>query len=110
MSDSVPPMDCSPPGSPVHGFSRQEYWSGLSCPPPRDLPHPGIEFGSYALQTDSSPSEPPGKAPLVLWPELNPKTIPGNWTKVPTHLDQIEPTAPRTGGVPSFLQAGCMNR
>ena len=25
------------------GFSRQEYWSGLSCPPPRDLPDPGIE-------------------------------------------------------------------
>ena len=25
------------------GFSRQEYWSGLSCPPPGDLPHPGIE-------------------------------------------------------------------
>ena len=24
-------------------FSRQEYWSGLSCPPPRDLPNPGIE-------------------------------------------------------------------
>ena len=30
-------------GPPVHGFSRQEYWSGLPCPPPRDLPHPGIE-------------------------------------------------------------------
>ena len=25
------------------GFSRQEYWSGLLCPPPGDLPHPGIE-------------------------------------------------------------------
>ena len=25
------------------GFSRQEYWSGLPCPPPRDLPNPGIE-------------------------------------------------------------------
>ena len=28
------------------GFSRQEYWSGLPCPPPRDLPDPGIEPGS----------------------------------------------------------------
>src|SRR5574342_150527 len=28
------PMDCSPPGSSVHGFSRQEYWSGLSFPSP----------------------------------------------------------------------------
>ena len=26
------------------GFSRQEYWSGLPCPPPRDLPDPGIEL------------------------------------------------------------------
>ena len=31
------------------GFSRQEYWSGLPCPPPGDLPNPGIEFGSLAL-------------------------------------------------------------
>ena len=29
------PMDCSPPGSSVSGFSRQEYWSGLLCPPSR---------------------------------------------------------------------------
>ena len=31
-------MDCSPPGSSVMGFSRQEYWSGLPFPPPGDLP------------------------------------------------------------------------
>ena len=35
------------------GFSRQEYWSGLPCPPPGDLPGPGIESSSPALQTDS---------------------------------------------------------
>ena len=29
VSDSCHPMDCSPPGSSVHGFSQQEYWSGL---------------------------------------------------------------------------------
>ena len=34
------------------GFSRQEYWSGLLCPPPGDLPDPGIEPVSPALQTD----------------------------------------------------------
>ena len=39
-------MDCSPPGSSVHEFSRQEYWSGLPCPPPGDLPDPGTEPGS----------------------------------------------------------------
>ena len=31
------------------GFSRQEYWSGLPCPPPGDLPDPGIKLGSLAL-------------------------------------------------------------
>ena len=42
-------------------FSGQEYWSGLPCPPPGDLPHPGIEPGSPALRADSLPAEPPGK-------------------------------------------------
>ena len=35
------------------GFSRQEYWSVLPCSPPGDLPDPGIEPGSPALQADS---------------------------------------------------------
>ena len=43
------------------GFSTQEHWSGLPHPPPGDLPNPGIEPGSPALQADSLPSEPPGK-------------------------------------------------
>ena len=43
------------------GFSRQEYWSGLPCPPPGDLPNLGIKPRSPALQVDSLPSEPPGK-------------------------------------------------
>ena len=43
------------------GFSRQEYWSGLPCPPPGDLPNPGIKPRSPRLQADSLPSEPPGK-------------------------------------------------
>ena len=37
------PADCSPPGSSAHGFSRQEYWSGLPFPPSGDLPDSGIE-------------------------------------------------------------------
>ena len=43
------------------GFSRQEYWSGLPCPPPGGLPNPGIEPKSPPLQAVSLPSEPPGK-------------------------------------------------
>ena len=42
-------------------FSRPEYWSGLPCHPPGDLPNPGFEARSPALQADSSPSEPQGK-------------------------------------------------
>ena len=49
------------------GFSRQEYWSGLPFPSPGDLPNPGIEPGSPALQTDTLPSEPLGKPLLGLW-------------------------------------------
>ena len=40
------------------GFSRQEYWSGLPLPSPGDLPDPGIQPGSPALQADSFQSEP----------------------------------------------------
>ena len=36
-------MDCSHQAPLSMGFSRQEYWGGLSCPPPGDLPDPGIE-------------------------------------------------------------------
>ena len=43
------------------GFSRPEYWSGLPCPPPGDLPDPGIKPRSPTLQADSLPAESPGK-------------------------------------------------
>ena len=46
------------------GFSRQEDWSGLPCPSPGDLPHPGskpVPPASPALQVDSFPTEPPRK-------------------------------------------------
>ena len=43
------------------GFSRQEYWSGFPCPPPGDLPDPGIKPRHPSLQVDSLPAKPPGK-------------------------------------------------
>ena len=43
-------------------FSRPEYWSGQPFPSPGDLPNPGIEPGSPALQVDSLPAEPQGKS------------------------------------------------
>ena len=47
------------------GFSRQEDWSGLPFPSPGDLPDPGIEPRSPALQADALTSEPPGKPKIV---------------------------------------------
>ena len=78
-------MNCSPPSSSLHGtcplfetpwtvthqapppmgFSRQEYWSGLPFPSPGDLPDPGIELRSPALQADALTSEPPGKPKIT---------------------------------------------
>ena len=43
------------------GFSRQEYWSGLPCPPPGDLPSPEIKPASPALAGRFFTTEPPGK-------------------------------------------------
>ena len=48
------------------GFSRQEYWSGLPCSSPRNLPDPGIKPVSPALQMDSLPTEPPGKPVKII--------------------------------------------
>ena len=62
MSDSVTlwTVACQAPLSTE--FSRQEDWSGLPFPSPGDLPDPGIEPGSPALQAYDLPSEPPGKS------------------------------------------------
>jgi len=48
------------------GFSRDEYWSGLPCPPPEALPGPGIKLKSLALQVNSLLTEPPGKQDFIL--------------------------------------------
>ena len=54
------PMDYSPPGTSVHGILQVRILEWMSCPP-GDLPKPGIEPRSPALQADSLPAEPPGK-------------------------------------------------
>ena len=43
------PMNCSSPGSSVHGILQQEYWRGVPSPSPEDLPNPGIEPWSPSL-------------------------------------------------------------
>ena len=54
-------VDCSLPGSFLHGFSRQEYWSGLPFPSPGYLPDLGVEPGSPALQAYALTAGPPRK-------------------------------------------------
>ena len=60
-------MDCSPSVPLSMGFSRQEYRSWLPFPSPGDLPDPGIEPGSPALQADSLPTELQGKLGACQW-------------------------------------------
>ena len=66
---------------PSMGFPRQEYWSGLPFPSPGDLPDPGIEPRSPALEADALTSEPPGKPEAAakgkcLWPHILLKGFP----------------------------------
>ena len=68
---SVTPWTVAHQASPSMEFSRHEYWSGLPFPCPGDLPDPGIELRSPALQADTLQSEPPGNLKGNLWKERN---------------------------------------
>ena len=54
------PTDCIPPGSSVHGVLQTRTLEWVAILSPGNLPDPGIEPGTAALQVDSVPSEPPG--------------------------------------------------
>ena len=58
MSSSLDPMDCS---SSVHGVLQARYWRELPCPPPGDLPHPGVKLVSLALEGGFFTTESLGK-------------------------------------------------
>ena len=55
------PMDCSLPGSSIHGIFQARILEWVAISSPGDLPNPGIEPRSPSLQADTLPSEPPGK-------------------------------------------------
>ena len=57
----VTPWTVAYQAHPSMGFSKQKCWSGLPFPSPGDLPNPGIEPRSPALQADTLPSEQPYK-------------------------------------------------
>ena len=65
------------------GFSRQEYWSGLPFRAPGDLPNPGMDPESPALQTGALPSEPLGK-PYVIITYYYLRTTGFNWIYIMT--------------------------
>ena len=62
VSDSCDPMNCSLPGSSVHGTCQARTLEWLPFPSLEDLPDPGVEPRSSTLQADALPSEPPGKS------------------------------------------------
>ena len=60
LTYSCDPMDSSPPGSSVHGILQARILEWVAISFSKDLPDPGTEPGSPALQVDSLPSESPG--------------------------------------------------
>ena len=60
------PVDCSPPGSSVHGILQARILEWVAMPSSRDLPDPGMKPRSPTLQADSSPSESPGKPGVII--------------------------------------------
>ena len=60
-------MDWSPPGSSVHGALQQEYWNELPCPPPGDLPDPGMEPEPPALADGFSTTSTTWEAPIYTY-------------------------------------------
>ena len=62
-------VDCSLPGSSVHGILQKLYWSWQLFPYPRDLPNPGIQSASPALADEFFTTEPHGKPKRNLYRE-----------------------------------------
>ena len=67
----VTPWTVAHQAVPSMGFSRQGYLSGFPFPSPGELPNPGIEPRSPALQADALTSEPPGKPMICTWYHSN---------------------------------------
>ena len=88
------------------GFSRKEHWSGLPCPPPGDLPDPGIKPASPALHADSFTAELPGKPSYSPWGlkrvghewAANTHTVPNLLSWVTHGAVHLEGTAEEGGG------------
>ena len=82
MSDSATPWTVAYQGPLSMKISRQEYWSRLPFPSPGDLPDPGVESVSPALQADALLSEPPGKSGVCKKKKKNPSK-----SEIEIHVD-----------------------
>jgi len=76
-----------------HQENPKEYWSGMSCPPPGDLPNPRTEPRFPALQTDSLLSEPPGKPICMHVFPLSGASLP----PLPPHQPRFHPSGSSQG-------------
>ena len=83
------PIDCSPPGSSVHGIPQARILEWLPFPSPGDLPDSGSKSGSPTLQADYLPSEPPEK-PM----KITVRTL--NWSKLWTRRSKKDQKTPQT--------------
>ena len=83
------------------GFSRQEYWNGLPCAPPGDLPNPGIEPGFPALQADSLPLVPPRKPIIVV---ISSKNVQVQVQTFISTYDELPDNLQSSGQVPALTQ------
>ena len=109
-------MDCSPPGSSVHGILQARILEWEPCPSPGDLPDPGIKPWSPALEADCLPSEPAGiqrstdlnfttgNPQWIEFPEIKPQDAEGGYCTCPqsTH-EACETQEPNTGFLTASL-------
>ena len=94
------PTDCSLSGSSVHGISQARYWGRLPFPSPGDLPDPGIEPASPALQADSLLLSQWGSAPphpLLPGPLQRQRHRWGKLHLPQSHWQEIAPTTVENG-------------
>ena len=96
-------MDCSPPGSSVHGDSPGKNWSGLPWPPSGDLPNPGVEPRSPTLSADSLLTEPAGKLKKLEWVAIpSPGVIPDPGIKLESPALQADSLPAEPVGKPKY--------
>ena len=91
------------------GFSRQEYWSGLPCPPPGDLPNPGIEPTSPALKADSLPSGHWGSPNTPTTAKVKSPTAPQNFSRFNNQLLSAGTGGPQHTTPKSCVRSGALS-